>query len=359
MDELNLVPIYRNGLGEITPGIDIPVPKFCKGRCGLDKNCLSHYKKMESAEPGIYECPFGFSSCVFKIDDDNFIFTCLKISGGYNKKKLNPKIKEEPKSYREISEIQLEKYIEAYMSFYDNQRQYDVYRSFIEDIFHDIRKFNRDIKYKNERIYKKSQQNSKKFGQFSDISKSIQAMCWFMSIRLNNHDFIYNEELMDKDIKSTYNIHKIIYKVKECMNDRAKDKDVKIRICANQEIRDIKAYECLELLPYLLLDNAIKYSLSETEIIIKITERKNMQYVHLESIGPLADKEEQQTFFSQNVRGKYAETLAPGMGIGLYTAKCICELNGIEIKIESDDNIVKTRNNVPYSKFNVDFWIQI
>lgn len=358
MEELNLVPIYRNGFGEITSGIDINVPKFCFDRCGKNSNCIEHYRKMESEQEGIFECPYGFSTCVFRIDDDNFIFTCLKITGRFDRKKLNPKIKDEQIEYREISENRLNTYVELYKEFYNNKKQYDVYRSFIEDIFHDIRKFNRDIKYKNDSIFRKSQE-SKKFAAINDASKSIEAMCWFMSLRLNNHDLTYNMELMEKDVKSTYNIHKIIHKVKECMRDRANENGIKIRLLADREISNIKAYDCLELLPYLLLDNAIKYSLRESEIIIRIREDNNIQHVCFESIGPAVDIEEQDELFKKNFRGKHAREIVSGMGIGLYTAKRICDLNNIEIQVKSDNNIIKTKENIPYSKFMVDFDIRI
>ena len=358
MEELNLVPIYRDGLGEISPGLVITVPHFCEGKCGSNTNCIEHYKRMMNAEQGIHECPFGFCTFVFFIDEERFVFTCLKVTGHYNRKKLKVKISGEDKGYHEISKEQLDKYVQAYIEFYTNQRKYDEYRLFIEDIFHDVRKFNKDIKYKTDRIYRKAQKG-KKQGDFLEIAKNILATSWFLSVRLNNHDFRYNMKLMEKDVKSTYNIHKIIFKVKECMKERAEENGLKISMSSNREIRDIKAYECIELLPYLFLDNSIKYSLPGTEIHIDIEEKFEKQHVHFESIGPISDECEQSRLVQQNVRGKYAEQLASGMGIGLYTAKCICDLNEIELKIESDKKVVKESNKIPYSKFFVDFYIQL
>lgn len=78
MEELNILPIYRNGIGEITNGIDITVPQFCRKNCESDK-CRMHYNKMCKADEGLYECPFGFSSYVFEIENENCIFTCLRV----------------------------------------------------------------------------------------------------------------------------------------------------------------------------------------------------------------------------------------------------------------------------------------
>jgi len=43
-------------------------------------------------------------------------------------------------------------------------------------------------KIKNERLYKKSQANRKRFGEISELSKSIHFISWFLTLRLNNHD---------------------------------------------------------------------------------------------------------------------------------------------------------------------------
>ena len=47
------------------------------------------------------------------------------------------------------------------------------------------------------------------------------------------------------------------------------------------------------------------------------------------------------------------------MGIGLYTAKCICELNDIVLKINSGQDVLRQIKNIDYSEFSVDFWIKL
>ena len=87
MEELNILPIYRNGIGEITNGIDITVPQFCRKNCESDK-CRMHYNKMCKADEGLYECPFGFSSYVFEIENENCIFTCLRVEKSYKREMI-------------------------------------------------------------------------------------------------------------------------------------------------------------------------------------------------------------------------------------------------------------------------------
>ena len=354
-----MLPIYRKGMGEISNGIDIIVPTFCKRNCENSEKCKQYYKELENAKPGLYQCPYGFSSYVFAIEEDTHIFTCLRVTGEYNSKVLLPKIKNEGKHYREISLATLEQYAEAYRQYWLNQYKYDKYKKFVDDIFHDVRKFNQQIKIKNDRLYQKSQ-SSRKFGEILELSKSIHVISWFLTLRLNNHDFLYNEDMMKADVKSDYNIYKIIDKVRICIQDRAALKNIKFDMSAHREFRNMKAYECIQLLPFLILDNAIKYSPNGETINIIFNEKQNQQYVRISSLGPTVSEGELAKICNHGYRGKEAEKLTEdGMGIGLYTAKCICENNGIKMEVASGKEIKKRIRNIDYSEFTVDFLINL
>ena len=359
MEEFNMVPIYRNGLGEITRGIDVPVPKFCKKKCQCNEKCLEYYRQLENASEGIYQCPYGFSSYVFKIADDNFIFTCLRVAGYYNRDRLLPKLKNEDKEYRELTFAGVKRYAEAYREYYINQNKYIDYKKFIDDIFHDIRKFNQQIKLKNDRIYRKAQQHTR-FGGILEDSKSIYVTSWFLTLRMNNHDFIYNQDLMDADIPSSYNIYKIFDKVKRCMKERMEDKNIKILMNSNYQCRDMQAYDCIELLPFSLLDNAIKYSPKGEKIRVEFEEKGNQQHVKVVSLGPVVNAQELSLLTQQGFRGKNAiKATGDGMGIGLFTVSCICQRNNIQIEFSSDKDVKQRLKDIDYSEFTVDFWVNL
>ena len=359
MDEFNLLPIYRNGLEEISDGIDVSVPEFCRKCCRVNEKCKRHYMNLAEAAPGLYHCPHGFSSYVFEVDGDNCIFTCLRIEGEYDRAKLMSKIKNQGKRYREISYPVLLEYAEAYREYWINQNKYERYKKFIDDIFHDVRKFNQQIKLKNDKIFRKSQQN-KRYSELLEYSKSIYVMCWFLTLRLNNHDFVYNEQLMKADIRSSYNIFKIIDKVRYCMKEKAESKDIKMVMTAERECRDMMAYDCIELLPFLILENAVKYSPRGEKIEIYIDEKGNRQHVAIVSLGPRILENEINLICEQGYRGENAvKATDDGMGIGLYTASCICRLNNIDMRVYSDPLKIKCINSIEYSEFKVDFWIDL
>lgn len=287
------------------------------------------------------------------------IFTCLRVEGAYNPKVLLPKLKSEGKLYRELSKSVLEQYAEAYREYWINQFKYEKYKQFVDDIFHDVRKFNQQIKIKNEHLYKKSQQH-RKYSDFLELSKSIHVISWFLTLRLNNHDFLYNKEMMSADIPSDYNIYKITDKVRKCIKDKAEEKNIKIHMSASHDCRNMRAYDCIELLPFLILDNAIKYSPSDETIEVIFEEKETLQHVTFCSFGPMVSETELKEVCNQGFRGEQALKLTDdGMGIGLYTANCICELNHIKMEVHSEQQPLKTIRNITYSHFSVDFWIDL
>ena len=54
MEEFNIVPIYRNGMDEISDGIDIPIPDFCRIHCKENEKCKRYYRELERSNNGIH-----------------------------------------------------------------------------------------------------------------------------------------------------------------------------------------------------------------------------------------------------------------------------------------------------------------
>lgn len=81
-----------------------------------------------------------------------------------------------------------------------------------------------------------------------------------------------------------------------------------------------------EIVPYVVLDNAIKYSPFNNDITIKIFERDGNIEIHVISVGPGIDSTELNDIFQKGFRGKNARGGGfPGSGVGLYLARKIVE----------------------------------
>lgn len=101
------------------------------------------------------------------------------------------------------------------------------------------------------------------------------------------------------------------------------------------------------LLPAILLDNAIKYSVKGNSIAVKIGDQGEKVEVVVESRGATIPDENQGTIWDEGIRFAHPElTERPGSGFGLFLAKKICEMAGFEIIYRCEvDNI---RGNVPF-----------
>lgn len=350
LEEFNVVPIFRQGIQELSEGIDVKIPTFCKGTCYKNEKCKEYYKEIYGNSDGIYTCPYGFNSYIFSNQEEKVIFTCLRIKDNYDKKKVNPKI-EADESARIIEESTIREYAKLYNAYSDNRNRFNDYYEFTENIFHDVRKYNAQLKATNVELYNKSN-GKKKYEFFLNKAKSIGTIAWFISLQLNSYDLTYNEEIMKQTIKSSYNIFKAFDKVRKSMTAITKDKNIYVNLECAGRCSDVQAYDCIEILPFVLFDNAVKYALNETEVSIIIDDSVEKLSFSIESIGPLVEVGEEEKIFERGFRSKQAiKSNQEGAGIGLYTAKKICNLHGAEIYAKSDPVQGIEKNGIKYGSF--------
>lgn len=94
-----------------------------------------------------------------------------------------------------------------------------------------------------------------------------------------------------------------------------------------------------EIVPYLLIDNAIKYSPPNSDITIKLEETRSTIVLTFTSIGPLIDPDEMVEIFTKAQRGRHAiKSNVPGTGVGLFLAKSLVEQFRGTISVATSDS---------------------
>lgn len=87
-----------------------------------------------------------------------------------------------------------------------------------------------------------------------------------------------------------------------------------------------EVHELFDLVPYLILDNAVKYSPKNETIDVKISQDEANILVDITSLGPQIYDEEIEEIFVRGKRGINAiESGKPGTGYGMYLAKLLCD----------------------------------
>jgi len=99
-----------------------------------------------------------------------------------------------------------------------------------------------------------------------------------------------------------------------------------------------------------LLDNALKYSSSETPVEIGVHARDDMLAVEITDYGPGIAVEEQVRFFERFYRSPAIKNQIPGSGLGLSIAHRIVQSHNGELSVSSRPGRTTFRINLPVLK---------
>ncbi len=128
-------------------------------------------------------------------------------------------------------------------------------------------------------------------------------------------------------------------------------KDISLKGASHRKFR---VYESFRVIPLVILNNAIKYSFSNS-IEIEVRDHPLDTWIHVRSEGPLIDSDEIEKIFLKGVRGKYADSIdKEGMGIGLYVAKLAADANGLKLNVKSVAKGTQ-RNDIPVAENTFSF----
>lgn len=343
----NLLPMYKIGIGDLSDGLAICLPQYCKKK--KNDKCEKFYEKIFCLEEGLYTCPYGFNAYVCRYKDNIDIFTGFRVEKKYNNKKADGKIVREDIN-RVISYDQMEYYIDKYKNYIELSDNHEYLQKFIENIVHDIRKFNANIKTKGTLIVNKSKSKSK----VQSYARNIWAMSSYISTRLDIYNYLYLEQSFKIGELYEFNFYKTFDKIRMCFTEEAKKKNMSINIHCNGTCDDIKAYSSIELLPFLIIDNALKYTSQGENINISVYQTLNEQIIKIEAIGAKIEENELENIFDRRYRGKNSKKYCnDGSGIGLYLAKKICDANNLKIEICSSNEYEKAQKKIDEGLFKM------
>jgi len=111
------------------------------------------------------------------------------------------------------------------------------------------------------------------------------------------------------------------------------------------------AYSTFEYIPFLLLENAVKYSPPGNAVNVFFEQDRNKLEDRVNSTGPFCD--DTSIVFEKGHRGEGAKKVSDGSGLGLYFVKTLCDIHSIDISVSSSKSDSLEVNNVPYGNFIV------
>ena len=364
---MNLFPFsYRiTAGGDLMTGILFKTPKYCCSYINNSK-CRRFYQGLKTL--GVYKCPYGFGVEVLDWAGKNIIFTCLNVEKISDHNLIRKHLKSS-EFYPRISLLEYNRYKESFISIInENKHSFDISvnntietekiketKELLENTIHEIRKLNTQLKSVTTKLTGALSNLKNRTDYIEALNLDVYSIANLMTIRLDTYDLEVNPKLNLETGKKPIAIYKKIEKVYKCLRGESQKKNLNIKL-EGQSHNLFNANNLIEIAFFIILDNAIKYSPKNRDIVISFAEVEDQLQIQFKNIGLRPSDEEKKSLFNRGQRGKIAiEQDIEGRGLGLYLLHQICASNNVELSLEiGSDNYYE--NGLRYSPFIIQLY---
>lgn len=173
---------------------------------------------------------------------------------------------------------------------------------------------------------------------FNSASKDLQSLFKASEMLVDSFDYLgifYNPSSAGYGRKRSVDLYKLVDKIRIILRE-AEGAALNKKISITGELRkNIDLYESFKIIPFCLLQNAIKYSF-DSDITIVFSPGVRDVEMSVESSGPPIQDMEKARIFENGYRGALSKKMHhEGLGVGLYIAKIVADAHGLEIKVKS------------------------
>lgn len=164
--------------------------------------------------------------------------------------------------------------------------------------------------------------------------QSLLKAMGLLETRMSMASIVANPESAAYGTKKPTAVYKLFHKFCHLFEEHAGHKGVRVAI-KGRSVRKPLAYDSLETLAMVLIDNAVKYSTPHEDVTVEVNDSERSArgvLVDVTSIGPIVPNNARERIFRRGYRCPAAkEFAATGSGLGLYIATVIAEAHGSRI----------------------------
>lgn len=235
------------------------------------------------------------------------------------------------------------------------EQERDKLHSILSGMMHETRRLNLEINSFCEDLSKCLASGD--HGGMRDNAESVMFASGLISSRLTFSDFELNPESLNRQGRIRAGIYKKFDKSRRLLIKSWRRKRVAIRFEGNS-YAEIDAIPAFELVPFVLLDNAIKYSPDDQDIMVLFEDRPNIDChtrVTVSSIGPVVSPDEIGRITGRGYRGFRANgSKIEGEGLGLYLAETLSVAAKAKLRLFSSADVLYSLEGIPYSSFRAE-----
>jgi signal transduction histidine kinase len=230
---------------------------------------------------------------------------------------------------------------------------------FISDLIrrsvHEVRGINRDVKSAAERILGALRGMPTDVNQAIESTNAIKSLAEILTARTDFLDYFGDSQI--SMVPEKVQVHNKFYKTVGSLRRRAHSKGITLEMVGNSN-GVIKGYSVFEVIPFILIENAIKYSPQNESVRIIFEETLEKITVRIRNLGPRLSDDEMNRVYDLQFRGSNAvDAGSDGSGIGLFLVKELVDrhLGGQIVMHQSGDPIMV--HGIPYllTEFELNF----
>ena len=292
---------------------------------------------------GWSECPSGFAAYVAstsETEDSWLVIYSLKIFGV-----SSVQGKQSTRSIK-LSDEELESYVARTISSLRGTK--GEMNSIMRDSIHEVRSINSDIYHAAYELRTNVATND--FVQHHDISliRNVEELSQLLRTRTDVLDVLSNPTVLNSST-SRIPVYRAFDRIVRSLSPTANSKRVQLKLDGASR-GYIRSSRFFDVLPYLVIQNAIKYAPNGSQVVVEFSETTRDIVIVVSSTGPVVLPSERQRLFLSGFRGKHARVASQeGTGIGLYVLKRLVELhkNG---SVDFDQSPqIRAIQSVPYA----------
>lgn len=247
-----------------------------------------------------------------------------------------------------VSKSQVEQYLKHHFQRLANVREAS--EGELTALVHDLRHLSSSIYYSAIEAERAAKENS--LHEARDLIKTIIASQTMLKVRIDYLDFSNSVNRFDEIEKIP--VYSRVDKVIRCFKADARHKNIEINLSGNS-YRLAEGPNILDIIPYTLIENAIKYSPKNSEITVRVQDTDAETEVSVTSFGPVLVEGEEAKIFERGFRGANAKNIRQnGTGLGLSVAReVIATFTGsLSVNQSNEHRVI---DGVPYASTTFHF----
>lgn len=265
---------------------------------------------MQKTKIGWHTIDFGYLMYIHQSDELGLI-RFIGLSTNDNKPQKDLGIR------HPFSKQDFERYVISLVQSERNRR--DTVKEEISLLIHDLRRFSNSI-YQNAIATKKAISDGDPAEAAIRIGNTLAAQS-MLRVRTDILDITEINDVQLDEVN--VQVYKKFDKVVRSFQPGCSLKGIDIRIIGSSH-SIARGPDCIEIIAYILIDNALKYSPSNSEIKVEAHETIDDVEISVTSLGPLILDDEVDFLFEKGFRSRAAKAVeTSGTGYGLYLAKSL------------------------------------